>query len=109
MGAYSVHSGYYSSILSQDDGGKNRSTAFLKTGVSYYFNGDEQREWFVSAAHVRGRTTGWRKDGAFLESGMRWKVARQIEARFGLGILAMPGRSVRFNPTPGISFSIPLR
>ncbi|WP_309708234.1 hypothetical protein [Armatimonas sp.] len=108
QGAYSLHTGYYTSILSQSDSRNKRSTAFIKTGVSHYFGGDQKREWFVSAAHVRGRTEGWKKDGAFLEAGGRWQVAKRLELRLGAGLLLVSGKPARLNPTPGISYTIPL-
>jgi hypothetical protein len=108
QGAYSVHTGYYTSILSQSDSRNNRSTAFIKTGVSHYFGGDTKREWFVSAAHVRGLTEGWKRDGVFLEAGGRWQVAKRLEFRLGAGLLLVSGRPARLNPTPGISYTIPL-
>lgn len=108
-GPYSLHTGYYTTILSRSDSQKNRSTAFLKTGFNHYFGGNAKREWFVSVSHVRGLTEGWKKDGAFLESGLRWQVAKQVELRLGAGLLLVSGKPARLNPTPGISFQIPLR
>ncbi|MDX1930964.1 MAG: hypothetical protein SFU56_00005 [Capsulimonadales bacterium] len=106
--AFSVHSGFYTTILSKTDSKEKRSTNFIKTGVTYYFAGNRAREMYLSVAHVRGLTDGWKKDGAFFEYGTRWQIGKRLEFRLGAGVLAVPGRSARLNPTPGLSFALPL-
>ena len=42
------------------------------------------------------------------EAGFRWAVWKRIDLRLGAAVLLAPGKRVRVNPTPGISWSFSL-
>jgi hypothetical protein len=108
-GNIGLHSGLYLTNFSL-----NETTRFLKTGVTVYFpsldlSRSGKSEAYLSAAYVRGLNRDFEnRNGIFLEPGMRWQFRNRFEARLGVGILASSGQRIRVNPTPGISWSIPL-
>lgn len=102
----SVHAGYYPTNFTP-----NVTTSFLRTGLTYWFLPVGQREnpssFYASASYVRGLDRDYKGDnGAMGEAGFRWFVWKGLNLRIGAAVLASPGKTLKLNPTPGISYSI---
>jgi hypothetical protein len=110
----SVHGGYYPTIISKNEAGVNQTTSFVRLGVSYWFwplpaRHHEPSSPYASLSYVRGLDQEWKgQSGTLSELGFRWVVLRGLNLRLGVALLAGPGRSIKVNPTPGISYSLPL-
>lgn len=107
-GNMGFHTGLYTTIL----GRAKRSTEFIKMGVTYYFGERPGRRYepFVGLSYVRGLNRDYSgKNGAFLETGVRYRLTGQFDARLGVGVLAAQGKPVKINPTIGLSYRLPLR
>lgn len=107
----SVHGGYYPTIVSQDIAGKNVTTSFIRTGITYWFLPVGRREnpssFYASASYIRGIDRDYEgNNGAIAEVGFRWFVWQGLNLRIGTALLASPGKNLKLNPTPGISYSI---
>jgi len=103
-----IHAGLYTTIL--ESGAK--STEFFKLGGTLYYgaNGPSRgREFFLSAAYMRGQNRDYRrKDAGFIESGVRFDLKGGFEFRVGTGFLFARDRRLKVNPTIGISYRVPL-
>lgn len=102
----SVHAGYYPTNFTS-----NVTTSFVRTGLTYWFLPVGRREnpssFYASASYVRGLDRDYEGDnGAMGEVGFRWFVWKGLNLRIGAALLASPGKTVKLNPTPGISYSI---
>ncbi|MBC8135898.1 MAG: DUF4386 domain-containing protein [Fibrella sp.] len=113
---FGIYAGRYTTIISRNSEGDSEDTWFNKIGVTYYFGtpfvkqNRSRLESFVSVAYMRGTANSWRdKNAGFIDTGVRYNLGRGFEARIGTGVLFGEGHSPRVNPTPGISYSIPLR
>jgi hypothetical protein len=112
---FSVHAGYYPTIISKNEQGKNETTSFIRTGISYWFlpvysTRHAPSSFYVSTSYVRGLDQDWKpKNGVLSEVGFKWVVWKGLNLRFGAAMLAGPGQKVKINPTPGISYSIFLK
>ncbi|GAB3639561.1 hypothetical protein [Spirosoma arcticum] len=107
----SVHAGYYPTIVSQNAAGTNVTTSFVRSGLTYWFGAVGRREnpssFYASASYVRGLDRDYEGDnGAMGEVGFRWFVWKGLNLRIGAAVLASPGKTLKLNPTPGISYSI---
>ena len=106
----SVHAGYYPTIVSQDGAGKNVTTSFVRTGLTYWFlpvgRRDNPSSFYASASYLRGLDRDYEGDnGAMGEVGFRWFIWKGLNVRIGAAVLASPGKNLKLNPTPGISYS----
>jgi hypothetical protein len=112
---FSVHAGYYPTIISTNEQGESETTSFIRTGISYWFlpvysTRHAPSSFYVSASYVRGLDQDWEnKNGLLTEVGFKWVVWKGLNLRFGAAMLAGPGQKVKINPTPGISYSIFLK
>jgi hypothetical protein len=110
--ALSVHAGAYPTIVEPGARGVSGTTWFLRAGarldvwrVSLTSAGPSAL--FVDASWVRGLGDGW-KDGLLTELGFRLRAWKGLEARLGVALLLSPDHQPRVNPTPGLSWVIPL-
>jgi len=109
-----VHAGAYTTIVGHAKDAEATSSAswFFKTGLTAYalpvrLTSDRPSNVFVSASYLRGTNNGW-TDAVAFEGGFRWAVVHGLDLRLGAAVLLAPGERVRVNPTPGISWSVPL-
>lgn len=106
---FAVHAGMYPTIISEDAAGNNRTTWFVRAGLTWFFlghsfYGQRPSEFYLSGSYLRGLHHG-RGNGAMAEGGYRWMVWRGLNVRLGAAVLLEPGQVVRVNPTPGIGWS----
>jgi hypothetical protein len=107
-GFVGLHAGVYTSVL--DTPGK--ATWFFKAGVTAYLlpvrlTSERFSSFYVSGSWLRGFDAEW--SSAFMpEAGFRWAAWKGIDLRLGAAALFAPGKPVRVNPTPGISWSFSL-
>jgi hypothetical protein len=112
---FSIHGGYYPTIISKDEQGKGETTSFIKTGISYFFlpiysTKHAPSSFYLSASFVRGLDREWKsKNGILSEVGFKWVVWKGLDVRLGVALLSGEGGKVKVNPTPGISYSIYLK
>lgn len=107
----SLHVGFYPTIVSQDDNGKNETTSFIRAGVSLWFLpvGDRinPSSFYASLSFVRGLNKKYEGDSGLLtDVGFRWMAWEGLNLRIGAALLASPGHEPKVNPTPGISYSL---
>ncbi len=103
--AVSFHAGYYPTAFES-----GVTTKFIKVGTTLWFLPVGKREnpssFYASVSYLRGLNREYKNDNAaFVDVGFRWMVWRGLNLRIGAGVLASPGKSVKLNPTPGISYS----
>ena len=101
----SVHAGYYTTAFK-----KGEYTNFFKTGVTYWFlpSGDNAipSSFYAGASYMRGLNKAYKNENAFaVEAGYRWMVWKGLNLRIGAIAVGANGKSVKVNPTPGISYS----
>lgn len=101
----SVHAGYYVTNFTS-----GVTTEFIKTGVSYWFLPIDKKEvassFYAGASYLRGTSRAYKNNNAVaVETGIRWFVWKGVNLRLGVIALASEGKDVKFNPTPGISYS----
>jgi hypothetical protein len=61
-------------------------------------------------SYMRGLNRDYKDEGATaFDAGFRWTVWRGLNLRIGVIGVAAPGKDLRINPTPGISYSISLK
>ena len=102
----SVHAGYYTTAFK-----KGEYTNFFKTGVTYWFlptgNKEIPSSFYAGASYMRGLNKEYKDVNAFaVETGYRWMVWKGLNLRIGVIATMADGKSVKVNPTPGISYSI---
>jgi hypothetical protein len=109
LGAFSVHGGFYPTVISKNAAGQNETSWFVRAGLSTFFlghsfYGQRPSEFYLSGSYLRGLNLG-RGNAALVETGYRWMVWQGLNLRLGVAVLLEPGRDVRVNPTPGIGWS----
>lgn len=102
----SVHAGYYPTNFKS-----GVTTEFIKAGVTYWFMpvGEKQNpsSFYTSLSYARGLTKEYTDQNAGIaEVGFRWMIYKGINLRIGVAALAAEGKSVKINPTPGLSYSL---
>lgn len=110
--ALSVHAGAYPTIVEPGARGVSGTTWFLRTGARLDvwrvpLTSAGPSALFVDASWVRGLGDGW-KDGLMTEVGFRLRAWKGLEARLGVALLLSPDHRPRVNPTPGLSWVVPL-
>lgn len=101
----SVHAGYYTTAFE-----KGVYTNFYKAGATYWFMPVGHREnpssFYSSISYVRGIDHDYKdKDAVMSEVGFRWMAYKGLNLRIGVAVMAADGKSLKVNPTPGISYS----
>lgn len=107
---FSVHIGFYPTIISKDANGVNETTSFARAGVSVWFLpvgiAVNPSSFYASLSLVRGLNKGYEADnGLLIDTGFRWMAWEGLNLRIGAALLASSGHKPRLNPTPGISYS----
>jgi len=102
----SIHAGYYPTAFKSGE-----NTSFFKAGITTWFLAVGKREnpssFYAGASYLRGFNRDYKSKNALgIETGFRWMIWKGLNLRIG-GIAVMASnRSIKFNPTPGISYSI---
>jgi hypothetical protein len=101
----SVHAGFYPTAFES-----GVTTKFLKTGLTYWFlpvgKKEDPSSFYTSVSYARGQNLEYEnRNAAIGEVGFRWMVYKGINLRLGVAALASDGKSLKINPTPGISYS----
>ena len=101
----SFHAGYYPTAFKSGE-----NTSFVKTGLTVWFLPVDKKaipsSFYAGVSYLRGFNRDY--DGANalgLETGFRWMVWKGINLRLGGIAVIAAGKSVKINPTPGISYS----
>jgi hypothetical protein len=102
----SVHAGYYTTAFNSGE-----YTNFIRTGITYWFLPIENREnpssFYSSVSYALGFNRDYKdKSAAIGEIGFRWFVWQGLNLRLGVAGLASKGKTLKINPTPGISYSL---
>ncbi|MFT3680204.1 MAG: hypothetical protein QM791_08010 [Ferruginibacter sp.] len=102
---FSVHAGYYTTAFK-----KGEYTNFVKAGVTYWFlpSGDKTipSSFYAGASFMHGLTRDYKNVNAYaVEAGYRWMVWKGLNLRLGAIAVMANGKSLKVNPTPGISYS----
>ena len=105
----SVHAGYYVTNFTS-----GVTTAFLKAGVTCWFFPIDKKpipsSFYAGASYMRGISKEYKNENAAgLEAGFRWMIWKGINIRLGGIAVIAKGKDVKFNPTPGISYSFKLQ
>lgn len=107
---WSIHAGYYPTILSTAVSGANPTTSFIKAGVSkwfLHFGTEQQSSLYAGVSGLYGLDQDYRNIAAAMaELGIRVYVWQGLHARLGIAVLAAPNREVEINPTPSIGYTI---
>jgi len=103
--AVSFHAGYYPTNFES-----GVTTTFVKVGTTLWFLPVGKREnpssFYASVSYLLGLSREYtNENAAFVDAGFRWMVWRGLNLRIGAGVLASPGKDLKLNPTPGISYS----
>jgi hypothetical protein len=101
----SFHAGYYPTAFKAGE-----NTNFVKAGVTAWFLPVGQKEnpssFYAGASYLRGLSRDYDgKNALGVEAGFRWMVWKGLNLRLGAIAVATSGESLKFNPTPGISYS----
>lgn len=101
----SYHGGYYPTAFKAGE-----TTSFLKLGVTSWFLPVGKKEnpssFYAGASYLRGLSRDYDGMNAVgVEAGFRWMVWKGLNFRIGVIGVAAPGKTLRINPTPGISYS----
>ncbi len=106
QGAWSVHSGYYTTILRDAGDARSEASGFWRTGVTAWWG----ERAYASLSHLRGldgRRQG--RDFAIVEAGWQFEPRDGLKLRMGLALIpAAHGFEHKLNPTPGLSLALPL-
>ncbi len=105
----SFHAGYYVTNFTS-----GVTTGFIKTGVSFWFLPVDKKaipsSFYAGASYLRGLNREYKNENAAgIEAGFRWMIWKGINFRIGGIALLAKGKDVKFNPTPGISYSIVIK
>lgn len=101
----SWHAGMYCTVISKDREGANETTWFYKAGATWW----PLPFLFVDLSGLYGLNKGYRGDPALmLNPGLQYAFRETVLFRLGVALLASPDRSVKINPTPGISLAFAL-
>lgn len=101
----SVHAGYYPTAF---EAGEN--TSFVKVGLTGWFlpvgKEEQPSSFYAGASYMRGFNRDYDgKNALSIEAGFRWMVWKGLNLRIGAIAVSAKGERVKFNPTPGISYS----
>jgi hypothetical protein len=101
----SVHAGYYPTAFKS-----GVTTGFVKSGLTFWFLPIGKKEnpssFYAGASYLRGQNREYEKQNALgIEAGFRWMVWKGINLRIGAIGVAAKDKSLKINPTPGISYS----
>ena len=101
----SIHAGYYTTAFKS-----GVYTNFVKAGFTYWFLPVDNKEipssLYAGVSYLGGLTRDYKNtDAAGFESGFRWMAWKGLNFRLGVMALAAKDKSLKFNPTPGISYS----
>ena len=116
-GFLSVHAGYYPTIFSSNGESQGFTTSFIRTGVTAWYlpfsitgqNRAVPSALYSFASWLWGQSHDYvGVHAAKFETGVRVGIWKGLQARLGLSVVIAPGRPTHLNPTPGISYSIPL-
>lgn len=105
----SVHGGYYITNFSS-----GITTKFVKAGLTYWFLPTDNKQipssFYAGASYLRGLNLDYKNQTALgIETGFRWMAWKGLNLRIGGIAIFANGQKPRFNPTPGISYSITLK
>ena len=118
-GVIGFHVGFYPTTLDKAPDGDDRTTWFLKTGLTVYFLGFDlgsgrDSSPYVGLSLVQGLGNEWDVSkstttgaGGTFEAGFRWAVYEGLDLRLGASLLAGFDGRTRVRPTPGISWAVP--
>lgn len=106
--ALSAHAGYYVTAFKSGE-----TTKFLKAGVTYWFLPVGKKEipssFYAGGSYLRGLNRDYTNQNAVaFEAGFRWYAWKGLNFRLGVIALAAEGKSLKINPTPGISYTVKL-
>lgn len=105
QGAFSVHTGYYPTILAEGANVPSRTSTFWRTGVSYW-----PIDWgYVSLSHlygISGAAPGHHL--LIIDAGAELVLWKHVALRLGVAYLPFSPIGGRVNPTPGIGIRVPL-
>lgn len=103
---FSIHTGYYTTILSKNEKGENVSTEFIRTGITLW----PSENLYLSASHLFGVTREWKdQHGGIYELGLQALVlSDRLALRLGVAVIPSERFGTKVNPTPGISLRLPL-
>ncbi len=105
-GAWSVHSGYYTTILRDPGDAESEPSGFWRSGVTAWWG----ERAYASLSHLRaldGQRRG--RDFAIVEAGLQFEPRAGLKLRLGLALIpAAQGFERKLNPTPGVSLALPL-
>jgi hypothetical protein len=104
----SVHTGYYITNFES-----NRTWKFLKAGISYWFLPTDKKifpsSFYVRAALLYGLNKDYENTLSWvIEPGYRQMIGNNLNIRLGVAALFSKNKTIRINPTPGISYVIKL-
>jgi hypothetical protein len=102
----SIHAGYYPTNFES-----GVTTEFIKGGLTYWFlpvGGKENpSSFYTSLSYARGTSREYKDQNAGIaEAGFRWMIYKGVNLRIGVAALAAEGKSLKINPTPGLSYSL---
>ena len=105
----SVHGGYYLTNFTS-----NTTTRFAKAGATFWFLPVDKKpipsSFYAGVSYLRGLNRDYDGKNAFaVEAGFRWMIWKGLNVRLGVIALAAKGQDLKFNPTPGISYSFKLK
>jgi len=101
----SVHGGFYTTAFKA-----GTYTNFVRTGVTWWFAATGNKEipssFYAGVSYLHGLNQQYKYKSALgVEAGYRWMVWKGLNLRLGGIAVAAKGQSLKFNPTPGISYS----
>lgn len=104
----SLHTGYYITNFE-----KNTTWKFFKAGVSYWFlpvdKKDVPSSFYFQAALLYGLNRDYKNTlTGGIEPGFRQMIGNNLNIRLGVAALFPKNKTIRINPTPGISYVIKL-
>lgn len=120
QGWLGLHVGAYPTTIDDGAVGEPRTTWFAKTGLTAYvlerdLGAGRPSALYVGVALVQGLGNAWDVaesaadgSGVFFDAGARWAVYRGLDLRLGVGVLVGNQGRIEVNPTPGISWTVPL-
>jgi hypothetical protein len=102
----SVHAGYYLTNFTS-----GVTTKFIKTGLTYWLLPVDKKpipsSFYIGASYLRGLNLEYNRTNAFgAEAGFRWMIWKGLNLRVGGIALMAKNKDVKFNPTPGLNYSI---
>lgn len=104
VGNVSLHVGYYTTILSDEDDSGDDAQGFVRSGVTLWHG----ERWYASLSHLYGLDgPREKKHFAIAEVGVQFIVWSHVALRLGVAVIpAANGFDTKVNPTPGISLRL---